>query len=158
MLRECVEWGEKGRRSRPKSDTGVKGLGEGNPFHDLRRAYCTEDEEFIANGMRLIESSGVEGLKSFHDEFLCSLSEAAEKTIALHRLGRADRESIGYACKRAVAELNELLTQVLELADGEDVAENDVSKAALFFYMSIGTAADMVCSLVDEIVGGVKNW
>lgn len=157
MPRECAEWGEKERQSRQKSDTGLKGRGKGNPFHDLRRAYCTEDEEFIANGMRLIESSGSNGLTLLLDEFSYSLSEAAEKTIALHRLGHADRESIGYACKRAVAELNELLAQVLELADGEDVAADDVNKAALFFYMSIGTVADMVCSLVDEIVDGVKD-
>ena len=157
MPRECVEWGEKERRSRSKSDTGMKGHWKGNPFHDLRRAYCTEDEEFITNGMHLIESSGTDGLKRLLDEFSCSLSEAAEKTIASHRLGRADQESVGYACKKAVAELNELLAQVLELADDEDVAADDVSKAALFFYMSIGTAADMVCSLVDEIVDGVKD-
>ncbi len=135
----------------------MKGHRKGNPFHDLRSAYCTEDEEFIANGMRLIESSGADGLKRLLDEFSCSLSEATEKTIALHRLCRADQESVGNACKKAVAELNELLAQVFELADAEDIAADDVSKAALFFYMGIGTAADMVCSLVDEIIDGVRD-
>lgn len=157
MSRECVEWGEKELRSRQKTDTTVKYRGKGSPFHAIGRVYCVEDEEFLVNGIRLIESSGVNGLKRALDDFSCSLSEAAKKTITIHRLCRADQESIGYVCERAIAELNELLAQVVELSDGEDVAADDVSKAALFFYMSIGTAADMVCSRVDEIIDGVRD-
>lgn len=156
MPRECAEWGEKERRTRPKSDETVEDFEDDNPFHKLRRVYCAEDEEFLANGMSLIESSGPNGLKRELDKFSSSLLEAAEKTIARHRLDYADGASIGYVCKKAIEELKELLTQVLELAADEDAVVDDVGKAALFFYMSIGTVADMVCSRVDEIMGGVK--
>lgn len=158
MARECVEWGEKKRRSHPKSGVMVEECEGDNPFQQLSRVYCVEDDEFIANGMRLIESSSVDALRCVLNEFANSMSEATEKTIARYRLGRVDGLSIGYACKKAVDELNGLLAQVLELAGDEGNGETgDVAKAALFVYMGIGTAANMVCSRVNEIISKGKN-
>jgi len=149
MSRESDEWGEKEDHRRIKAVRHVEAAE--NPFDDLKLDYSVDmdDEECATRLLRKVANGDLNDLRRIADDFLFRLEDAKAATITRFSLGKADRIVLSHICEKAAAEVSALLRQVCELAS-DDIEDEDVQKASLFFYLSLGTAAEMVCSLVSD--------